>query len=341
MIGAMRRSIERLGALAVAVAMAAASCDPEGPAAPEAGADAGLIDSGADVDVEAEASEDADDTADAQAAPGPLTFVVDERGVTAERLRGVDGNGSLDNVIADLGSPAAALMAATLTAAFQRTITTKDARTIVHFPWVDDTGPPGDPDTAVTVFGGLDLDDPEDPDADFSGEEPFHVDSEELDGCGEPRSFALGASIRRGALEAHLSYVLVDGIAMQGDGQLLGTIEPGGASAAFALCGYATARNLGEVEMDDLTWLEVFCAGGAAFGLPGLPGVTLDVDVDGDGLERFVVHAAGHIARCIDGDGHTTIDGPDCWQDGRMADGFSLVVVLHAVSARFAGRQPG
>ncbi len=74
--------------------------------------------------------------------------------------------------------------------------------------------------------------------------------------------------------------------------------------------------------------------------MPSVPGLDPDVDLDGDGLERFETDAAGHIERCIDGD-LTFIPGRDCHQDDRIADGFSMVFRLVAFLAVFAGLRPG
>lgn len=69
------------------------------------------------------------------------------------------------------------------------------------------------------------------------------------------------------------------------------------------------------------------------------PGAQPDVDIDGDGLELYVVDREGRdgcspaIVACVDGDG-TMIAGRDCVTDPRMGDGLSSAVRLEAVSAR-------
>ena len=64
------------------------------------------------------------------------------------------------------------------------------------------------------------------------------------------------------------------------------------------------------------------------------------MDADGDGLERILLDEDGHVVSCIDGDG-TPIPGSDCFLDPRMADGFSVNFSLRAITARYAGREPG
>ena len=49
--------------------------------------------------------------------------------------------------------------------------------------------------------------------------------------------------------------------------------------------------------------LDLFVAGGRSVGVPTVPGLSPNVDLDGDGLERFETDEDGGIARCVDGDG--------------------------------------
>jgi hypothetical protein len=313
-----------------------ASCDPADPGHADADADA---DTPAEADLEA--GRDVEPDAGRPPEPGPITLVVDERGVTAERLCDVDGDGTLDNALANLGSPTAELAASAVTSALQSTIFQQGVRTVLHFPWVDDVGVPDDPDTVGMAFGGRDTDVPQDRDDDFSGEEPFYAIWSDLDGCGEPLFFTDRARIADGELDAHLAYYTFEGVAFRDGVGCSGTLAAGGASARFSLCSYGSPADLGAATFDTWTWLEVLVGGGRLFGLPTIPGVTPDIDVDGDGLERFILGPDGRIAACLDGDGYTTIDGADCWQDPRIADGFSITIVLHAVRARFAGPEPG
>jgi len=185
------------------------------------------------------------------------------------------------------------------------------------------------------------VDEPEHPEDDFSGDEAFYATPEDIDACGEPRVFSVGAAIREGQLDAPLGTVTLDTVTIQGDARALGTIEAHGTSGLAYMCGYVTVASLGSIAMDDATWLEAFVGGGLRFGVPTVPGVSPDIDLDDDGLERFILSDEGRLATCVDGDGHTTIDGRDCWQDPRIADAISLTVFLRLVSARFAGRRPG
>ncbi len=65
----------------------------------------------------------------------------------------------------------------------------------------------------------------------------------------------------------------------------------------------------------------------------GLLPLQPDVDVDDDGLERFVdTDDDGIVDLCRDGDG-TEIVGPDCPRDPAIADGYALIFVVHGVGA--------
>ena len=83
---------------------------------------------------------------------------------------------------------------------------------------------------------------------------------------------------------------------------------------------------------------DVLIAGTPAGFIFPIGGNQPDVDLDGDGLERYVTVSSGApgcqpvIVACIDGDG-TQIDGHDCTLDPRMADGFSAAMNFTAVAA--------
>jgi hypothetical protein len=238
------------------------------------------------------------------------------------------------------------MFAMAITAAIQGSLETA-SRLVLHFPRVDDRSRPEDADAVLVAFRGLDLDDPEDPTDDFSGVEQFYVHWESLDACGEPTSFLPHIQIddgdlllSSGSLSFHVGEGQITGRGIRG----AGTIAPGGVEAEFLPCSYALISELGLSrgfdESGGLSMLEVFLAGGEFFGIPSLPGVSPDVDLDGDGIERFETDHGGRIVRCIDGD-RTSIEGRACYADERMADGFSLNLRLRALPARFAGREPG
>jgi hypothetical protein len=285
--------------------------------------------------------------ADVRRSAGPMTMVMSEVGLDDERVCDFDGDGVLDNAIANLGSPSSEIITSALNAAsFQRQIE-EGKRTVVHFPWIDDLATPADPSTIFIAFGGIDPDDPPDRGDDFSGEEPYFASPGDLDACGEPvyatRSVSIDAG-RFATTEDATAFVPVEMPFELEQVSVFGTVGPHGDWGDFYACGYATISDLGAAEgllreATSLSALEVLLGGGAPLGL-AIPGVVPDVDTDGDGLERILIDEAGHVESCVDGD-LTEIAGPDCWIDPRIADGFSVTIHIVTVSALFLGRLPG
>jgi hypothetical protein len=333
--------------LATAAALAGAGChdgDPRADADAGPGADGDLdADSDRAEDAPAEADRDAGDADRPEADPGALTLVATEIATLLDRPCDLDGNGVADNSIADLGSPGAEMVVAALDSLVQGEIGA-GYRQVLHFPWLEDRAAPDDPGAVLIMFAGHDVDEPHDPADDFSGEEPFHAHWQYLDACGEPLCSFESVRVERGELSADRGTVPLVFSNLLGRGAgIRGTIGPAGASGELTVCARALVGDLGDrrpaVPAGDATLLEVFLAGGAAWGIPGVPGISPDIDVDGDGLERFTLDAAGLVERCLDGDG-SPIEGRDCFRDERMADAFSLVIGLRTVAAAFAGLYP-
>jgi hypothetical protein len=63
------------------------------------------------------------------------------------------------------------------------------------------------------------------------------------------------------------------------------------------------------------------------------------MDLDGDGLERIMLDDNLHVSSCLDGEGEV-LASPDCWQDPRMADGFSVCGRLDGSRVQLAGPHP-
>jgi hypothetical protein len=220
-------------------------------------------------------------------------------------------------------------------------------RLTFHFPWLEDVVGLHDPDVVLLTFVGLDTDDPPDASDDLSGAEPFYAQWQSIDGCGEPLAFFSTASLEGGALDARDGVVALpvdNPPLLLRSARVWGHIEPEGGSSELLVCGYVAIDDIGgrqdaPAALGDLSWLEVFLAGSEAAGVSGYPGVAPDVDLDGDGLERFITSDL-RIETCIDGEG-ATIAGRDCWQDPRIADGFSFNLRFRTVRAEFEGREPG
>ena len=312
---------------------AAAAAGMTGCSTPSAAGDASDVD-------------DTDSAADAHPEPdvdrqgGPITLVVAEAAFTEERLCDFDGDGVGDNAIADLGPPAAGLFAASVTSILHGYIS-EGMRVVIHFPWVDDILAPDDPETTMIMFFGSDGPETWNPSDDFSGSASLYALAESLDACGEPTS-VLAAGIAGGQLTAEGETFPVPLDSVNGkSARATGTLAPAGTSAEVMLCGYLELRDLGRSagSEGDLTLLEILLAGGEPEGVPLVAGLTPDVDLDDDGLERLLLDDEWHITTCLDGDG-TVSSGRDCWDEDRMADAFSVALILDAVSASFAGRHP-
>lgn len=277
--------------------------------------------------------------------PGPLTLVVTEAEVLIDRLCDHDGDGDFDNAVADLGSPHAEAFAMVLNSNVQGNID-DNTRLVAHFPWLDDATTPHDLDAVMILFDGEDLDSPADRRDDFRGREPFYARGESLDRCGEPRFFLAGTSLDDGELTGSDGTVPIpfQPFLIAHGASVTGTLGTNGWESGLTVCAYSRIRDLGGEhimeEAGDLSMLEIYLAGGAAFGITMMPGLSPDVDLDDDGLERFILDEDLHIHSCVDGDGSETI-GRDCWRGEGMADAFASALRVAMVPAAFAGRAPG
>jgi hypothetical protein len=308
-------------------------------------------DASLDGDVADERPADAEDGADADAevdvdvawTPGPLTLVTRELTLLEDRPCDLDGDGDLDNAIADLGSPYSSLYAMAIAATVNGAIDDGLFRLMLHFQWLEQSPAVADTDIGVVMFRGADTDYPRDPSDDFTGEEQFYADARFLDACGEP--IYLWPEGRVEARRFGYQGVAV-GIELAGGdaivhGDFEGEFGPDGRTLEGRMCASARIADVGAAyALEGLSSLELILAGGELLGIVG-PGVLPDLDLDGDGLERFTLDETGRIEACIDGDGFTVIDGRDCWRDPRMADGFALSFGMSLLPAAFAGREPG
>jgi cysteine-rich repeat protein len=129
--------------------------------------------------------------------------------------------------------------------------------------------------------------------------------------------------------------------------QLFGQIMPGNQRIA----GFSGGRICGAMTISSLAHFENFTGSAGQTFLDVLVlGVTVasyqmtatqpDIDVDNDGLERLSdTDGDNHIDLCVDGNG-TQIQGVDCVDDPRIADGYSTSVAIDAVAARLGGIAP-
>jgi len=108
------------------------------------------------------------------------------------------------------------------------------------------------------------------------------------------------------------------------------------------LCGVAPVRQLAHVQLAFCEWLPTFC--NAALIPPDLSlaeylavlGQQPDIDVDGDGLERFELDSNNRVLICYDGDG-SVMGAKDCMQDPALQDGYSICFDYHGIPGAIVG----
>ncbi len=228
---------------------------------------------------------------------------------------------------------------------------------IMHMLGLDDINMANDDSFTIAWFQGEDADD--DPSNNISGMGTFRPDASAFDADGNPStSFQsrvassmlnggpedvaipisfLPVELRQGFISG-MTRADAEGVNGINNGLLCGAIPastlaflpnllemlPGGAPPSCG--GGSIPANMGDVLI-----------GGTAPGLISLPGVAPDVDLNGDGLERFEVDRGDGtcqpiITACVDGDG-TRIEGHDCTLDPRIEDGLSGAFHFEAVRA--------
>ena len=205
--------------------------------------------------------------------------------------------------------------------------------------------PSGQDDDALTV-GMYSL-----TDTDSNPDDNFDPDSPELFGLapgslitGEPAVHFTTASIDGGALHAEgvalftlpgdfpiplpLQNLTIDGdLRAATSGEHIRLLEDARMVGAVPVSVLALVPNIAGAMCPGQTLLDVLATG------CGFANVQPDVDLDGDGPERFYdTDDDGSIDRCIDGDG-TETTGVDCPTGAGFADGYRLVFVIHGVRA--------
>ncbi|HJL45124.1 MAG TPA: hypothetical protein RMG45_04790 [Polyangiaceae bacterium LLY-WYZ-15_(1-7)] len=230
---------------------------------------------------------------------------------------------------------------------------------LLHFLGLDDVSGANDDSFSIAWLPGQDADD--DPSNNLTGSGEFRPDPMGLDAMGRPlASFESEVMSRAltggpedielpiGFLPIELKQGQINGTTTASGGELDGIddgllcgavpastisflpnlIDMFGGEPAPPCDGSTTGTNLADV-----------LVGGTPRGfLLPLRGAQPDVDLDGDGLERFQVDRTGPdgcqpvITACIDGDG-TRVEGRDCVMDMRFEDGWSAAFEFEAVRA--------
>lgn len=213
---------------------------------------------------------------------------------------------------------------------------------------LDDPSGQSDPALRVGLYNLTDSDG--DPGNNFDPDAPefFRAGPGAFGMSGEPNVIFPTAAITQGALHAEgLDSLMVPGglplplrqAELDGtlnptqDEQGIRTLTSGRLRGAVPAQLLALAPNVTGGMCPGMTMLDVLALG------CGFIAVQPDVDLDGDGLERFYDTMGadadagmndGRIDRCVDGDG-AEVTGVDCPSDPRFADGYRLILVIHGV----------
>lgn len=233
-----------------------------------------------------------------------------------------------------------------------------DLTLLLHMLGLDDPTGVNDDSFSIAFFQGVDADG--DSSNNISGMGRFTIDPVGLDAMGNPTSSFASRVMARALsggpedieipiaflpLEMRQSYITGT---TTSDADGLSGIEEGQLCGAIPLATLAFLPNLLEMfggppappcEGEGSTNMADLVVGGTARGsLISLPGVAPDVDLDGDGLERFEVTRSGPrgcqpvITACVDGDG-TRVEGRNCALEMRFEDGLSGAFLMEAVRA--------
>lgn len=302
------------------------------------GGDGGRGISGTDIDTSLDAGTPGDPStrdpslADCPETHGPTSIVNTlERGDRALAFD-LDGDGLPDNRFADTRDD--------LDQVFESSLQSGDLRLALELRELDDATLRDDPALVVGAYEAIDLDDPENPDDDFSGAEPFVFATDDVhpEGC-EPIS-RLTASLSGGELTGTADFLPLPfgelgalplrrarvraQITPIGEGFRITEAHLGGIVTA---CSFHEMAPLGD---SNLLWF-------IAFSLRLQP----DMDLDGDGLETIQTDRRD-IVDCTDprspGDRDPIIiTGEDCACAEGMADGYSIFLIMTGVGAALLG----
>lgn len=266
------------------------------------------------------------------------------------------GDGVADNNFAGALGPLVGL----LNDNFLRDSVGQDLIILLQALGLDDPAMANDPDFTLAWMTGADADG--NPANNLSGMGSFTADASGIDGEGNPvTSFA--SSVAMSSLDAGPEDVSIPIVILPLDlaqARLLATTTAdGGVATGFengTLCGAIPLATLAflpnlldmigmgstppcDSPERDATMADLLI-GGAGNPLIPVRATQPDVDVDGDGLERFEVTRGRAcqpvVTACIDGDG-TRVEGRDCITDSRFEDGWSAGLNVAAVRATITG----
>ncbi len=276
----------------------------------------------------------------------------------------LNGDGSPDNAFAR----ALGLLAGALGPLIEMAVINGENRLLLVPQGLDDRSGANDSDFRLAWLLGRDAD--MNPMNDFTGASSFFVDAMSLNPDGSAvtsvQSRVMANALMGGPEDIPLPTGMIFPVELQ-DGRVLGTtVAAGGELYEIEdglLCGgipvqllavaggFAAGALMTEPPCDDgapAELLDVLIAGGdVMFDLGGGRVIPVsfnatppDLDLDGDGLEGFVVEGRRGcqpvVTACTDGDG-TRIDGRGCFNNAAIGDGYSAAFQFTAIHAELAG----
>lgn len=247
----------------------------------------------------------------------------------------LDGDGDIDNMLGNLP----AVMLQQIKDAMTASIEGNEA--LVAFHIIDWTVPPTANDAEVAMAAVAVRDSDHDPSDNASGQEEFwaRLDLEQFDLDCNLKTWSDTAAFVDGTLVAHIpdwSVLLTTGTGTLQvlDIQLAWPFSGDFRTFSGELGGTAPLCTLSATPFPGSTSTVLE----AIVNDPTIAAVvTIDMDLDGDGLEQ-VVGDGDAVVYCVDGDG-TRIDGRACPCHPDIADGISTGWIFSGVTARIIGTQ--
>ncbi len=264
--------------------------------------------------------------------PGVSNVLTKMRFLSSEYGFDLDGDGEIDNALG--GIPQSARDS--IHAGLDEGIAVGEWTMILHITDIDDPPPASDPEVGFTVFTGLDADTPVDPSNNYDGNGEFYIREGEFDLDCNPMNAVDDASIENHVLTAtadSLSFELAQGSGtlMLMNGTYVLTYSDDYFTSTGLYGGMTTLCSMSQLPFPGDTPGSVL----DAFANDLSPYISVDMDLDGDGLEE-VVGDGVTVLECIDGDG-TEILGPSCACDARIADAYSVTFSTEAIAATVVG----
>jgi len=244
----------------------------------------------------------------------------------------LDGDGEIDNALGQLPQS----VRDSIHDGLDHAIEVGEWMMILHLADVDDPPDPNDPDVGFHVFTALDVDVPPDPSNNYGGDGRFYIRVDEFDLDCNPTTAADEAALADHVLTASSDALLFQlgvgaGTLALVNGTYVLTYSEDFHTSTGLYGGMTTLCSMSQLAFPGDTpgsVLDAFVNDLKDF-------ISVDMDLDGDGLET-VVGDGTSVLECIDGDG-TIIIGRECPCDARIADAYSVAFSTEAIAATIVG----